>query len=490
VRSALRPLIIDWSGQDIALLEGQSKGGLVVVRYDASTRQMELLTTCRADGRYDYVAITRQDEQIAVHDADELRAQLPLGAARLEGQLAQSGQLLIKTTIVGLYRAAQTVTRAELRGDDCGRATHVVRGISVGAFRLVAGADARSGAGATVAMMGASARHRSDQETDSMGGREEACASATPSDPSPPGGCGSPLRLEMTEIGDRPSARAECARPAVWDGSACVRPPTGAPTPATTTTASATTTATTTATPTRSGTLAATVRVPGGTFRMGDGDGDPFDGPVHEVSVEPFEIDRTEVTVAAYATCVAAGRCTPPMSTLSPACNYGRSGRENHPVNCIRWEQAQEYCEFVGARLPTEPEWEYAARGPEGRPFPWGAQAPGQRLCWARGETRAGTCDVGAYPGGVSPFGLLDMAGNVAEWTASPACAYQGGRCQDAHVYRGGSWFASDPADVRASARGYRGPVPRDDIGVRCARDSDATTHDTNATAAAAAQGR
>jgi len=205
---------------------------------------------------------------------------------------------------------------------------------------------------------------------------------------------------------------------------------------------------------------------------MGDDAGDTFARPAHAVTVGAFEIDVTEVTARDYEACVMARRCVPPNGALSPHCNWGHADRAEHPINCIRWEQAQAYCEFVGKRLPTEDEWEYAARGPEGRPYPWGTAAPAQQLCWGRGAMAAGTCEVASHPASKSPFGLLDMAGNVWEWTSSQACLYDGTRCQDAHVYRGGSWFSADPAELRASARAYVGPLPRDDIGVRCARDA------------------
>jgi formylglycine-generating enzyme required for sulfatase activity len=210
------------------------------------------------------------------------------------------------------------------------------------------------------------------------------------------------------------------------------------------------------------------IRIAGGTFMMGDGDGDAMERPPHNVSVSTFEIDATEVTAKDYRDCVAAEKCAPPIFAISPRCNWSQRERVNHPINCIRWEEARDYCKFVGKRLPTEPEWEYAARSSDNRVYPWGSGAPGQRICWGG---RDGTCEVGTYPEGKSPFGALDMAGNVSEWTADQACEYDGSRCQDAHVYRGGSWFSSDPRDVRATARRYRGPIPRDDVGVRCARD-------------------
>jgi hypothetical protein len=116
------------------LLEAQSKAGRVVIRFAPEKRQVELLSSCRAGGAYRYVPITRQDESLALHDKGELQAQLPIGAARFEADLERSGQLVVKTSVVGLYTSDAAVTRAELRGEDCDRATHVVKVISVGVF--------------------------------------------------------------------------------------------------------------------------------------------------------------------------------------------------------------------------------------------------------------------------------------------------------------------------------------------------------------------
>jgi formylglycine-generating enzyme len=179
------------------------------------------------------------------------------------------------------------------------------------------------------------------------------------------------------------------------------------------------------------------VRVPKSTFTMGNPSTDPYalESPAHEVTVDAYCIDKTEVTVAAYETCVAAKGCVPAPTTVdhlpgNPVypddglCNGGKTALGRHPINCVTWFQADVFCAWAGKRLPTEAEWEHAARGDDGRVFPWGNEppdrdAPEQRLAWASHAFVKGTsvtAPVGSFPSGASPFGALDMAGNVEEW--------------------------------------------------------------------------
>jgi formylglycine-generating enzyme required for sulfatase activity len=249
------------------------------------------------------------------------------------------------------------------------------------------------------------------------------------------------------------------------------------------------------------------VRIPAGTFSMGSNDGDPDEQPVHEVAVPSFEMDVTEVTVAAYQACVEAGACKRAFETVSwqgikpeqtklwsQFCNAGRGGRQKHPVNCVDWEQAKTYCEWAGKRLPSEEEWEYAARGTDGRRFPWGNQPPGPsrvnacgtecvQMLKSKGVTwsamyqasdgYADTAPVASFPPGRSPFGVHDMAGNVWEWTATKYCDSYGTskKCTKARVNRGGSWDYGDPSNVRAPNRYRHDPASRYSVlGFRCAR--------------------
>ena len=208
--------------------------------------------------------------------------------------------------------------------------------------------------------------------------------------------------------------------------------------------------------------------IPASTFQMGSNEASD-EKPVHSVKVEAFEMDETEVTVEAYRACLDAGKCTAP-NTGAP-CNWGQPKRDDHPVNCVDWEQAKAYCAWALKRLPSEEEWEYAAKGTDGRKYSWGKDGPGTtRACYD--QTASGrTCKAGSYPSGDSPFGLKDMAGNVWEWTASAYCPYDNPYCTSSdRVVRGGSWDYNYHA-LRASFRGEYSPSAHNgSFGLRCAR--------------------
>lgn len=198
----------------------------------------------------------------------------------------------------------------------------------------------------------------------------------------------------------------------------------------------------------------------------------------HLARVAGFEIDATEVTVAQYRACVRAGRCSiehvdggDATANLRPYCNYYKSGTGLRPINCISWYQARAYCSWVGKRLPTSAEWEYAARGTDGRRYPWGNVRPDVlHICWRRA---AGPCRVGSSPDDRSAFGVLDMGGNVDEWTASRP---NGARCQSKsrseRVLHGGDWFGyvNDFWLRAASFRAMLASEREATVGVRCAR--------------------
>ena len=213
------------------------------------------------------------------------------------------------------------------------------------------------------------------------------------------------------------------------------------------------------------------VRIPAGDFLYGCNDDldlscGPAELPGRRLALDAFRIDRTEVRVNEYTACVSAGSCTPPAT--GGDCNWNVPERGDHPVNCVDWGQASSYCAWVGKRLPTEHEWEKAARGTDGRLYPWGNSDPGCYLAVIAGDGSAGcghgsTSPVASLADGRSPFGLFDMAGNVLEWTAGA----DGGM----RIARGGSW-RGDASPARASSRERVPSGARDArLGFRCATD-------------------
>ena len=161
------------------------------------------------------------------------------------------------------------------------------------------------------------------------------------------------------------------------------------------------------------------VYIPAGTFRMGGLDvrRAPNEVPDHDVTLDAFWMDQLEVTNAMYGLCVSAGVCTLPRNLKSqrrPA-YFDNTEFKDYPVVYVTWGQAKTYCEWAGRRLPTEAEWERAGRGDDFRTFPWGEDKADGTL--ANFNMLAGdTTRAGSFPAGASPFGVLDMAGNVAEW--------------------------------------------------------------------------
>lgn len=210
-----------------------------------------------------------------------------------------------------------------------------------------------------------------------------------------------------------------------------------------------------------------------------------FDGresPYHEVTLASFSIETTEVTVDAYGDCLLDGTCATPATAAG--CNWGVVGNELHPINCITWSDALDYCTWVGRRLPTEAEWEFAARGTDARLYPWGNTPPTCALTVMGSPTgcgTGGTWAVGSKPLGASFFGALDMAGNVQEWVAdwydagwyaqSPSSNPTGPATGSQRVIRGSMWQASSTVGFRTSMRGATSFSSYSSIGFRCAMD-------------------
>ena len=216
-----------------------------------------------------------------------------------------------------------------------------------------------------------------------------------------------------------------------------------------------------------------------GKFLMGSEEGDQEQKPTHMVELGTYYMDLYEVTVTQYRLCVEAGVCEePPSASL---CNWYEDVVETHPINCMYWEDARAYCEWAGLRLPTEAEWEKAARGTDTRTYPWGEDLDRNKANYGGGAMR--TMEVGSHPEGVSPYGLYDMAGNVWEWTqdwynshyysSSPVENPQGPESGSHRALRGGSWHFF-PYAMRVFHRELYHPLDTDpDIGFRCARDVD-----------------
>ena len=178
------------------------------------------------------------------------------------------------------------------------------------------------------------------------------------------------------------------------------------------------------------------VAIPEGPFIMGV----PFlqsnsvvhsDTPPHRVYLSPYAIDRFEVTVAQYSECVEAEVCTPAVPTFDKYalyCTYGQQEKSQHPINCVSWRQATAYCQWAGKALPTEAQWEKAARGPDSLLYPWGdsPELSCQQAVVALGPDEeqtscgqgGGTWEVGTHPKDISVYGVHDLMGNVQEWTA------------------------------------------------------------------------
>ena len=215
---SLRPLVVEWSAADRASLEARLRRGVVAVRYEGCS--LEVLRGCEVRGRYGYAGITRKREQVAIHNADELYAQLPVGAAQLEGKLARAGQLRVEMTLVGMLEADQAVhTRDDLSGP-CEGATHVITGVQVGAYHFYAGGEAEIGASGGAGGAGAGARSSARQEVLNSDGDAAACEAAREADGRPPEGCGALLRVEVAAIAAerRPP---ECPSGSAWDGARC-----------------------------------------------------------------------------------------------------------------------------------------------------------------------------------------------------------------------------------------------------------------------------
>jgi formylglycine-generating enzyme required for sulfatase activity len=271
------------------------------------------------------------------------------------------------------------------------------------------------------------------------------------------------------------------------------------------------------------------ILIEGGQFYMGSATKSMMgnEGPEHQVTLNAYCIDKHEVSVDYFVSCTKIGKCrfskpendfggiTPAQHKLyDPVCNLTGAengstvpdGKGKYPINCVSWDDARNFCEQMGFRLPSEAEWEHAARGSDGRVYPWAGGDPGPDLlngcgaeCVAWGKKNpdpenplkamyagddgfATTAPVGSYPKGASVYGLQDMTGNVWEWVADYYADYpaewetttqsnpKGPASGENRVMRGGAWNSSDKSWMRPSFRFHAPPKQKaHGIGFRCA---------------------
>lgn len=488
------PLIVEWPAADRGSLEMRLRRGLVVVRYEGC--QLEVLRHCKVPGvEYDYGGFTRKAETVRMRNADELYANLPVGAAKLEGRLERAKALEVSMTMVGMFEAQRDlVAREQLRGE-CDTATHVIAGVQVGAYAFFAdGQAAISGEAGLAKGPRVGAGTEAQRELIEQDGSAGSCEQASSNDEAPPEGCGALLRLELVPIGASMTA-AVCPEGTAWDGRQCRSPGPGAD------------------------------ECPAGFADRGEGCeremfcppglhcGSGSGGSTHQLcpagmsripgesASDSYCLDDTEVTAWAYAQCVADGGCPAAPTTAhrpemqaserddeSALCNAMRPDREQHPMNCINWHSADTYCRWRGARLPTEYELTWAAAGGDlDRPYPWGDAPPSparvnacgiecrdwfsrnghqrKRVAYDGNDGWPHTAVVGSFPAGASRWGPLDLAGNVAEWTADWA-----DEKHEARRVLGGSFLVQRPAWLTTQDTAKALPVRRDPaIGFRCA---------------------
>lgn len=619
-QSQLDPVVVEWTATARSAFQRQLQQSVVVVSFQGCT--LRVLDGCTAKGKYAYGGLTKTSETWNIKKTADLYARLPLAALALKGEVSGDKGLALSYSIVGWQGSVlrDQLGREELVGGAaCQGATHFIRRVDLGAFRLASASTHQMSADATFAGVQAAG----SESIVRQGGELSACLGGQVT---PESGCDVPVQVHLVPLQDKVAAalacrddeelyvdtcrpastkepicppgsrwngtkcagnlcpagttlvgadcvetkritetacpagttwngracvgntqvvcppgtdeiggecvrkqvvtKVECPTNTLWNGSSCVGrvtldcPPglvrvagrgcvnvaASSGTPGESTVRPASDARMAPQSPLSCPSNMALIRA--GSLQMGSaaGSGESNELPVHAVTVSSFCIDRTEVTVADYARCVAAGACPAAAADVGwpnmrdadrgfgKFCNGQRSDRQNHPINCVDWSAADAFCRWATKRLPTEVEWEFAARGEAARSYPWGnaAPSPGQlNACsgecanllssefgkpttplFAVGDGYEGTAPVGAFPKGATPDGLLDMAGNVWEWTASWYGPYPDvSQSGTDRVYRGGAWNSGDSSTFRGARRGHFDPSMRSHtVGFRCAR--------------------
>lgn len=226
------------------------------------------------------------------------------------------------------------------------------------------------------------------------------------------------------------------------------------------------------------------IRIPGGEFIRGTNERLPDEGPQHKVAVKSFYIDKYEVTNLQYSRFLTQSKRTPPQHFVA---GKPPKGKVDHPVVYVSWYDAKAYCEWAGKRLPDDKEWEKSARGTDGRTYPWGNEFDLNKVNspvrWTTLNLEGDTTPVGAFDGGLSPYGLHDTSGNVWEWTSSRYEAYPGNARKSENyggnyrVLKGGSWWDCSFYQCGISApvynRSFFHPKTKNNsFGFRCAKDA------------------
>ncbi len=392
-----KPYVVEWPTPDRAELERVSKRGIVVV--ERSGCNIRVLNGCALGGSYKYTGVSPMQDELRIRNDDQLSLALPVGAASLSGQLHKSGQLTVKSMVVGTLHADRaTYFRDELTGN-CDGATHVVFDMTLGAFRLEAGATSKMEASAGVANIGASGGSSNELATLTSSGDASACSSGDSQSLAPPSNCGAAIRIGMLRLASRPPKVKACPADMAMLPERLIK-------------------AIEPSDPQGDSDFAKS-------WKMACKEYPDICAGAPARTIPAFCIDKDHVTVERYTACVKEGKCADQGLNCGGAANYSVAGRENHPINCVDWYQADAYCRAHGRRLPSGDEFgwaqgsgHYVKDGVWLKP-PWGNRQPQPAEVWISigGVQRTGTAPVGSTPGSDTFQGVRDLFGNVKNWS-------------------------------------------------------------------------